>query len=79
MHKPQTRSLSGLTCCVQGDVVAVKTPCSFVDHIWEVFGPLLAGCSSVLLPKVLLLQPDALAAALVKHKVTHYVSLQHLY
>lgn len=54
----------------------MKTPCSFVDHIWEVFGPLLAGCSTVLLPKVLLLQPGALAAALVTHKVTHYVGLQ---
>ncbi|MCJ7831167.1 MAG: amino acid adenylation domain-containing protein, partial [Dehalococcoidia bacterium] len=32
------------------DICCVKTPLTFVDSVWEIFGPLLAGVPSVIVP-----------------------------
>ena len=54
-----------------GDVGAQKTALSFVDSIWEVFGPLLQGVPSVIIPDDDLKDLDALVATLAEFRVTH--------
>jgi hypothetical protein len=61
---------------VQGDVVACKTSPAFVDHLWEMLGPLLAGAGLLLLPDGLLPQrPAAFVAALASGRATHLVAV----
>ncbi|GFH11421.1 AMP-binding domain-containing protein [Haematococcus lacustris] len=70
---------SGSTGRAQGGhVVAVKTAVSFVDSLWEIFGPLLAGASLLVLPPQLVLQPRLLLRCLALGQVTHYVSVPSL-
>jgi non-ribosomal peptide synthetase component F len=60
-------------------VVACKTSPAFVDHLWEAFGPLLAGASLLLMPEGLLpLQPAAFVAALASGRATHLVAVPSL-
>jgi len=58
--------------------VALSTAPAFVDHVWELLAPLLAGVDAVVLPDGWALQPAAAAQALVRHRVTHLVSLPWL-
>ena len=50
-------------CCV-------KTSLSFVDSVWEVFGPLLRGITLVLIPDDILRDPQRLVVTLRDHHVT---------
>ncbi len=60
----------------QGDVVACKTSPAFVDHLWEMLGPLLAGASLLLLEGPLLpQQPAAFVDALASGGATHLVAV----
>ena len=59
-------------------MVAVKTAPSFVDSLWEMFGPLLAGATPAFLPPRAVLSPHTLVAALRALRVTHYVSVPSL-
>jgi acyl-CoA synthetase (AMP-forming)/AMP-acid ligase II/acyl carrier protein len=52
------------------EVCCHKTSLSFVDSIWEVFGPLLRGIRVVLIPEEVVRQPDALVDDLARHGVT---------
>jgi non-ribosomal peptide synthetase component F len=56
-------------------VVAVGTATAFVDHVWEVFAPLLVGANAVVLPAGWQLRPAAAAGALAACGVTHLVRL----
>ena len=47
-----------------------KTTPTFVDFVWELFGPLLGGVPSVILSAAQVRDPRALAAALQRHRVT---------
>src|SRR5450830_251314 len=47
-----------------------KTTPTFVDFVWELFGPLLGGVPSVILSAAQVRDPRALAAALQRYKVT---------
>lgn len=47
-----------------------KTTPTFVDFVWELFGPLLGGVPSVILSTAQVRDPRALAAALQRHRVT---------
>ncbi len=58
--------------------MAVKTPVSFVDSVWEAFGPLLVPATSVILPPSLMLRPRQLVEALRAHGVTHLASVPSL-
>ena len=40
-----------------GDRVALKTSPCFVDSVWEVFGPLLAGATLVVVPQAVARNP----------------------
>jgi amino acid adenylation domain-containing protein len=61
-----------------GEVACAKTSLSFVDSVWEVFGPLLAGITTVMVPDDVAKSPHALIAALGKHRVTRLVLVPSL-
>ena len=54
------------TCCH-------KTALGFVDSVWEIFGPLLGGVRSVIVPNEILLEPELFVDLLAKHGVTRIV------
>jgi acyl carrier protein len=54
------------TCCH-------KTALGFVDSVWEIFGPLLGGVRSVIVPNEILLEPELFVDLLAKHRVTRIV------
>jgi amino acid adenylation domain-containing protein len=54
------------TCCQ-------KTALGFVDAVWEIFGPLLAGVPSVIVPDEIVLEPELFVDLLAKHEVTRIV------
>ncbi len=59
------------TCCQ-------KTALGFVDSVWEIFGPLLAGVKSVIIPDELLLEPEQFATLLSRHEVGRIVLVPSL-
>jgi amino acid adenylation domain-containing protein len=61
-----------------GEVACHKTALSFVDSIWELFGPLLAGVRVVLIPNAVLRDPRQLVAALAAQAVTRIVLVPSL-
>ncbi|KAK9818648.1 hypothetical protein WJX74_008470 [Apatococcus lobatus] len=62
----------------QQDVVAFSTSPCFVDSVWQIFGPLLAGCNTVIIPQDQAANPSAILSTLVQHRVTHFVSIPAL-
>jgi amino acid adenylation domain-containing protein len=52
------------------EVACHKTRLSFVDSIWEIFGSLLAGAPTLIIPDHLLLNPDALVLELGRRRVS---------
>ncbi|NOQ72619.1 MAG: amino acid adenylation domain-containing protein [Crocinitomix sp.] len=58
---------------VEGDVCCAKTSISFVDHIWEFFGPLLKGVPLVFIDKEQVLNIPEFIVTLGKEKVTRMV------
>lgn len=58
--------------------MCARTPISFVDHVWETFGPLLAGACLLVPPRGLVLQPQRLLLQLAQHGVTHLVCVPSL-
>ena len=56
-----------------GEVCCHKTTLTFVDSIWEIFGPLLAGIPNVILPQGTVLDPELLLKSLARHHVTRIV------
>ncbi|KAK9909180.1 hypothetical protein WJX75_008334 [Coccomyxa subellipsoidea] len=58
-----------------GDVVCFHTAPSFVDSIWQVFGPLLGGVPLLVLPPSALHDMGALFKALQQHAVTHFIAV----
>ncbi len=60
------------------EVCVQKTSLAFVDSVWEVFGPLLAGVPSVLVPDEDARDPEALVDQLSRHGVTRIVLVPSL-
>ncbi|HEX7238619.1 MAG TPA: amino acid adenylation domain-containing protein, partial [Longimicrobiaceae bacterium] len=60
------------------EVCCQKTSLAFVDSAWEIFGPLLAGVPSVLVPDEDARDPEALAGLLARHGVTRIVLVPSL-
>ena len=52
------------------EVGCQKTALSFVDAIWEIFGPLLQGIPTVILPDDVVKEPQRMVEALARHAVT---------
>ena len=63
--------LDGETCCQ-------KTFLGFVDSVWEIFGPLLRGVPSVILPDEAIIDPEQLVQLLSKYGVTRIVLVPSL-
>lgn len=54
-----------------GDRGSHKTAISFIDSLWEVLGPLLAGFPSVIVPEQVAADPHAFVSLLAAERVTH--------
>jgi amino acid adenylation domain-containing protein len=61
-----------------GEVCCQKTNLGFVDSVWEIFGPLLAGVPNVIIPQATLRDPEALLASLARERVTRIVLVPSL-
>jgi len=61
-----------------GDVCCQKTALSFVDSIWEIFGPLLAGVRTHILADAVVRDPSALIDALRTESVSRIVLVPSL-
>jgi non-ribosomal peptide synthetase component F len=57
----------------QSETCCQKTALGFVDSVWEIFGPLLAGICTVIVPDDFLLDPHRFVSLLAKHDVTRIV------
>ena len=62
----------------QGEVCCAKTSISFVDHIWEIFGPILKGIPLAFYPKALQIDTPAFIEALSRDRVTRIVLVPSL-
>ncbi|ESQ11495.1 MAG: non-ribosomal peptide synthase [Thiohalocapsa sp. PB-PSB1] len=60
------------------DVCVHKTALSFVDSVWEIFGPLLRGVPSVILPEWLVQDIPRLIETLARYRVTRIVLVPSL-
>ncbi len=60
------------------EVLCHKSALSFVDSIWEIFGPLLAGHKLVIIPQEVLLDPPLLVRTLAQQQVTRLVLVPSL-
>jgi amino acid adenylation domain-containing protein len=61
-----------------GEVCCQKTTLSFVDSVWEIFGPLLRGVPSVLLPNAVVQDVPRFVRALADGRVTRLVLVPSL-
>jgi hypothetical protein len=61
-----------------GEVCCQKTNVGFVDSVWEIFGPLLAGVPSVIVPQEVLLDPEEMVKYLAEQGVTRMVVVPSL-
>jgi amino acid adenylation domain-containing protein len=61
-----------------GEVGCIKTSLSFVDSVWEIFGPLLQGVSSIIIPDQVVRDSRQLIRTLAKHRVTRIVLVPSL-
>ena len=53
-----------------GEICCQKTSVSFVDSVWELFGPLVQGVPSVIIPDSVVRDPHQLVQALAANRVT---------
>lgn len=60
------------------EVCCQKTSLSFVDSVWEIFGPLLQGVPSVIIPDDVVKDPERLVQTLAEHRVTRLVAVPSL-
>jgi amino acid adenylation domain-containing protein len=61
-----------------GEVCCQKTNLGFVDSVWEIFGPLLAGIPSVILGPEVVRDPEQLLQSLAENQVTRMVLVPSL-
>jgi amino acid adenylation domain-containing protein len=61
-----------------GEVCCQKTNLGFVDSMWEIFGPLLAGVPNLIIPQETLRDPEQLIDTLARGRVTRIVLVPSL-
>ena len=61
-----------------GEMTCQKTAVSFVDAIWEILGPLLAGIPLTIIPDEIARDPRALIGSLANHEVTRLLVVPSL-
>lgn len=57
-----------------GDKIAFTTATTFVDSIWQIFGPLVGGVAMVIIPDTILQDADTCIKTLGDTGITHVVS-----
>lgn len=62
----------------KNEICCQKTALSFVDSIWEIFGPLLKGIPNVIVSETDSRDPSILVSVLLKNKVTRIVLVPSL-
>ncbi len=62
----------------RGEVCCQRTSASFVDSIWEIFGPRLQGVPTVVIPEDVVREPRRLIQVLADHRVTRIVLVPSL-
>lgn len=62
----------------QGERACHRTPLSFVDAVWEIFGPLLAGVTADIVDPQDIAEPDRMVAALRRAGTTRIVLVPSL-
>jgi amino acid adenylation domain-containing protein len=62
----------------RGEKNCQKTSLSFVDSVWEIFGALLQGVPTALVPEALAKDPKTLVDYLMAHRVTRLVAVPSL-
>src|SRR5262249_9601401 len=62
----------------RGEVCCQKTSLNFVDSVWELFGPLLQGIPTVMIPDEVVQDPQRLVQTLAAHRVTRLVLVPSL-
>src|SRR5262249_51197261 len=60
------------------EVSCQKTSLNFVDSVWELFGPLLQGIRTVIIPNAIVQDPQQLVQMLAVHRVTRMVLVPSL-
>jgi amino acid adenylation domain-containing protein len=60
------------------DICCQKTALSFVDSVWEIFGPLLRGVRNVIIPDEVLEDPPGLVDTLWANRITRIVLVPSL-
>src|SRR5207237_6077749 len=55
------------------EVCCQKTSLSFVDSIWEIFGPLLQGIRTVTIPDMVVKDPQQMLETLAAHSISRIV------
>ncbi|WP_416671490.1 amino acid adenylation domain-containing protein [Egbenema bharatensis] len=61
-----------------GEVTCQKTSLNFVDSVWEVFGALLQGIPTLLIPDAVVKDPSQLITTLARHQVSRLVLVPSL-
>jgi acyl-coenzyme A synthetase/AMP-(fatty) acid ligase/acyl carrier protein len=61
-----------------GEVCCQKTNLGFVDSIWEIFGPLLAGVTNVIIPREAVRDPEEMLQILARQRVSRIVLVPSL-
>jgi amino acid adenylation domain-containing protein len=61
-----------------GEVCCQKTNLGFVDSVWEIFGPLLAGVPNLIIPQETMGDPEELLTILAREQVTRIVLVPSL-
>ena len=62
----------------EDDVVCFHTAPTFVDSVWQMLGPILAGATCLVLAPETSRNPTALLQALITHRATHFVAIPTL-
>lgn len=62
----------------RADICCQKTPLSFVDSVWEIFGPLLRGVPNVIIPDEAIEDPTRLVRVLQANRITRIVLVPSL-
>ncbi|WP_416671486.1 amino acid adenylation domain-containing protein [Egbenema bharatensis] len=61
-----------------GEVACQKTSLNFVDSVWELFGALLQGIPTLLIPDAVVKDPSQLITTLARHQVSRLVLVPSL-
>jgi len=59
-------------------MICFHTAPTFVDSLWQILGPLMTGCTCLVLPPEISRNPMALLQALIDHAASHFVAVPTL-